>query len=433
MEKYWTALFIVLKETPLEWRFYTRFGRKLAHNIKNITLDLCIYTQMGLVWLSKLVQLLSLMLIIRFLLGYQSLLKFIRWVKYTGGLHAPESESLPHPMQELSRFVMHLEGEEDVIDMMMQRNFDATGHWIRMGTKQQPKHVIRLLEKLSSSREFEGVVQFDSDLVDPLDPEKPPNCWALPVVTLTSIAVALPNIDHDLKEQLRQGVHEALIYIRFIEDNLDSKHELINVRNAAAALWTGVDIYCKWLDVDLRAFQDKSPKEIFEELAEKAKYRFKVFRENDPLHCLRENASSWPIKVLAANSMYRICQTLLVSSTGGEWESGKFVFDKLSAMIAEIIGACLTNLQYVISEQCHQSSIQEREDRTRHSILLLGETEKILEILEQQTLPSYKPEQSLHIDEWRLLSKRKDLLESSSSVTIETSFGSSSDLCLNID
>ncbi|CAI9095837.1 OLC1v1031860C1 [Oldenlandia corymbosa var. corymbosa] len=435
MEKYWTVMFILLRESPLEWRLYSKHGRKLVYTVKDKALDLCVYSQIGVVWLSKLVRLISLMLIIRFLLGYQSFLRLIRWVRSDNRFHEPESDSQHNPMQELGRFVMNLEGEEEFIDMMMQRNCDATGHWIRMGRKDQPKHVIRLLEKLCSSREFEGVNRFDSDLVHSLDSDEPPNCWALPVVTLTSIAVALPNVDLELKKELIRSVHEALTYIRFIENSLDPKKELTNLRKAAAALWTGIDLHYKWLDVDLRkiALQNKIPKEIFEELANEAKHRYKVFRENDPLACIRENAANWPTKVLIANSMYRICQTLLVSSKGREWESGKLVFDELSTMIAEIIGACFTNLQYIISEQSHQSSIEEREDRTRHSILLLGKTEKILEILEQQTLPSYKPDQSLHIDQWRLLSRRKSLLESSSSMTDDTTTRNSPDLYLNID
>ncbi|KAL3499557.1 hypothetical protein ACH5RR_038650 [Cinchona calisaya] len=438
LEKYWTLELKQLKDCPLALRIYSRHCRKLAHNVKDKIVDFCIWMQIGMVFLSKLVRLISLFFIIRFLISYRSFIKMIRCLKISNNISSydSETESQPNPMQDLGRFVMHLEGEEAFIDMMMRRNCDATGHWIRMGQKEQPKHAIQFLEKLNSSKEFEGVIHFDSDLVHSLDSEEPPNCWALPVVTLTSIAVALPNVDRDLVKQLIHCVHEALTYIKLIEDNLDAKRELINIRRAAEVLWLGVDVHYKWLDVDLRqiSLQDKRPKEIFEELAEKAKHRFKEFKEKDLIACLRENASRWPIKVLAANSMYRICQTLVLRSDSREWECGKTAFEKLSAMIVEIIGACFTNLPHVISEQCHQSAIEEREDRVRNAILLLGKTEKILEILEKQSLPSSNPEHLLHIDHWRMLSKRKDLLECSSSTTnAETTSSSSPDLYLTID
>lgn len=438
LEKYWTLELNHLKECPLVSRIYSRHCRKLAHKTRDKILDFCIWMQIGMVFLSKLVRLISLFFIIRFLISYRSLIKLMRNLKISNSISFcdSESESQPNPTHDLGRFVMHLEGEEEFIDMMTQRNCDATGHWIKMGQKKQPKHAIQLLEKLNSSKEFEGVIQFDSDLVHSLDSEEPPNCWALPVVTLTSIAVALPNVDHKLIKQLIHSVHEALTYIKFVEDNLDVKRDLTNVRTAADVLWVGVDLHYKWLDVDLRqiSLPDRKPKEIFEELAAKAKHGFREFKEKDLIACLRENASSWPIKVLAANSMYRICQTLVLNSGSKEWECGKTAFEKLSAMIAEIIGACFTNLRYVITEQCHQSAIEEREDRVRNAILLLGKTEKILEILEQQSLPSSNPQQLMHIDHWRMLSKRKDLLEcNSSSTNTDTTSNSTPDTYLTID
>lgn len=438
VEKYWTLKLKQLKECPMELRIYSRLCRKLAHNLKDKSLDLCIWMQIAVVFLSKQVRFVSLFFFVRFLVSYWSFKHMIRRLNITSSMppYDSESESQPNPVQDLGRFIMSLEGEEEFIDMMMRKNYDATGHWIRMGQKQQPTHAIQLLEKLKSSKDFEGVIKFDSDLVHSLDSEEPPNCWALPVVTLTSIAVALPNVDRDLVKQLINSVHEALKYINFTEENLDAKKDLTNIRKAAEVLWVGVDLHYKWMDVDLRklSLQDKRPKEIFEELAEKAKLRFKEFKEKDPLSCLREDASKWPTKLLVANSMYRICQTLLLSSDCRDWECGKTAFEKLSAMIAEITGACFTNLQHVISEQCHQSSIEEREDRVRSAILLLGKTEKILEILEQQPLPSSDPEHLLHIDHWRMLSKRKDSLECNSlSTKTDTAPSNSPDFYLTID
>ncbi|CAI9114891.1 OLC1v1015708C1 [Oldenlandia corymbosa var. corymbosa] len=174
-----------------------------------------------------------------------------------------------------------MEGEEEKVDMMMQRNFDATEHWFRMGRMQQPKHdkLRSSSSSLSSNEYFEGVNQFDRSQVESLDTDEPPHCWDLPVVTLTSIALTLPKVDLEQKQQLIQSVTEALIYIRIIEDRLDTKRELINIRNAAAVIWIGVDLYFKWLDVDLlHAFQYHKitpSKEILDQLSDSAKHRFK--------------------------------------------------------------------------------------------------------------------------------------------------------------
>ncbi|RWR94638.1 LOW QUALITY PROTEIN: hypothetical protein CKAN_02394000 [Cinnamomum micranthum f. kanehirae] len=86
------------------------------------------------------------------------------------------------------------------------------------------------------SQGFQGVVEFDSNQVPLLGTEtrRPPNCWALPIVNLTSIAIAIafPYVEADVIKSLHLGVHEGLKYVRLIEEHLDRKRT-INVRNAA--------------------------------------------------------------------------------------------------------------------------------------------------------------------------------------------------------
>lgn len=77
---------------------------------------------------------------------------------------------------------------------MVVRTCDPTSHLYEEGVKNQPKLLIQLQEKSPISKELKGVSEFDSKQVPSLDSREPPNSWALPVVTLTSIAVALPNI-----------------------------------------------------------------------------------------------------------------------------------------------------------------------------------------------------------------------------------------------
>ncbi|KAK2994862.1 hypothetical protein RJ640_012825 [Escallonia rubra] len=438
VEKYWVKKLLELKQHPLTFTLCGRQGRKLVHSTKNHLLDVCIGMQSGVVLMSKSVRLVSLYFVSGFLICYRCCMKLTRLVKCSNAVSTEDSMSESQRSRELdlSRFVMHLEGEEELVNLMMENNLDATDRWIQMGKREQPKHLTRLLKSDTSSKEYNGVSEFDSDEVASLDSEEPPNSWALPVVTLTSIAVALPNIDNHLIEQLKSSVHQGLKYVRVVEDNLDAKRDSTRIRKAAEVVWVGVDLYHKWQDVDLRkiALQEKSPKEILEKLADTAKNTVMEFRKTQVDRCPLDIPTRWPDKILAANSMYRVCRTILLDYDSRDCERCERLFERLSFMISDILSACLSNLERVISMQCHRSTIEEREESVRQAILLLGRTEEVLKIIDRESLPGSDPDQWAHIDDLRLLRKKKDSLrlESPSADSNGASF-SSPDLCISID
>ncbi|KAK4728524.1 hypothetical protein R3W88_021512 [Solanum pinnatisectum] len=191
------------------------------------------------------------------------------------------------------------------------------------------------------------------------------------------------------------------MYLKVVEDNLDARKDLANIRRAAELVWLDVDLCYKWLDVDLRkiATEGQNPKDMLEG-PQKAKQRFIEFRKKDSTVCPKESPSKWPINMLAANSMYRIC-------------------------------ACLTNLQRVM--QCHHGTIKERSKGVRSGILLLGKAENILEILRSQPLPSSVPDQLAKIDHRCTLSKDYLSCSSSSTSNCTPTSQSSSDLYLAVD
>ncbi|KAB2632488.1 hypothetical protein D8674_028735 [Pyrus ussuriensis x Pyrus communis] len=175
-------------------------------------------------------------------------------------------------------------------------------------------------------------------------------------MTLTSIALALPDISSSSIKELISGVHEGLMYINFIENYLDGKEDVTNIRKTAITVWPGIDLYHKWLDVDLRKL---SP-----EAFETAKF---IFEESRKKHmttnvCLRDNPSKWPIRELAANSMYRISQTILINYEGSINQTGERSFEELTAVISDIMAACLTNLSLVIRMKCLSIGIEKREE-----------------------------------------------------------------------
>ncbi|XP_018450279.1 uncharacterized protein LOC108821783 isoform X2 [Raphanus sativus] len=303
VESYWVESLSEKKEHPLNfWMLHGRRSRKLAHDVNRCILDLSIAVQYGIVFASK---------FLRFIAVY-----CVSRIKTN-----PDSSSRSNPTRE---YVLHLEGEEELVDYMARSNREATNHLIQKGRKKQPRNLIELLEATDPvSKGFEGILEFDSDEVASLTASgEPPNCWALPLVTLTSVASALPNINPCLVKKFAKAVNEALVYVKKFEDVLDTEGELANSRKAAEVVWLCVDLYHKWLNVDLQKLskqqQRARPQEVFKELADIAKKEFDESWEKN----MMLKPSRWPIKTLAANSMYRISQTLLKNG-GSEGSVGE--------------------------------------------------------------------------------------------------------------
>ncbi|CAA3012328.1 Hypothetical predicted protein [Olea europaea subsp. europaea] len=63
--------------------------------------------------------------------------------------------------------------------------------------------------------------------------EEPPNSWCLPLVTLTFITIALPNVSDDSANQLVRRVGEGLTLLKFIDKSLDKNRDLEIIRKAA--------------------------------------------------------------------------------------------------------------------------------------------------------------------------------------------------------
>ncbi|KAM5572869.1 hypothetical protein ABKV19_012760 [Rosa sericea] len=413
VEKYWIQGLVELKDCPLTLRIRNRHCRKLAHDTKNKLLDLCIGMQKGNVIMSKAIRLISIFFVSKILICCDFCKEWKKNFKCNTVFNdsSLESSQSSSSLEHLSCYVLHLEGEDALVGHMTKSNCDATDHWFQRGRRREPKHLIKLLEKSTFSQGFKGVAAFDNDKVPSLDVEEPPNCWALPVATLASIALALPNSSSCSIKGLMRGVNEGLMYINFIENHLESK-DLTNIRKAATHVWLGVDLYHTWLDVDLHklSLQGKSSKEILEELSETAKVKYEESKKSQTAInvCIRDTPSKWPLKELAANSMYRICQTILLNHRGSIDQTDERLLEVLTVMIADILAACLTNLQQVISTKCLNSTIEDREESVRLAVHILGKTEKILNILDQSIPRNLEPHQISWIDEWRLSLKRED-------------------------
>ncbi|WZY85015.1 hypothetical protein YC2023_031399 [Brassica napus] len=391
VESYWFECLSEKRERPLSlWKLQGRRGRKLAHDVNRLMLDVCMATQRGLVLASK---------FLRFVTVY-----FVSRISLCCLLFTSKCESSTVSNSESSSSSSTRRFEE-LVDYMARSNREATEHLIHKGRKQQPVNLIELLERTTTSisQGFEGIWDFDSDEVVSLASGEPPNSWALPLVTLTSIAVALPNIKPCSLKKLVKAVNEALVYVKKFEDVLDIEGELANSRKAAEVVWLGVDLYHKWLNVDLRKLskQQKSTKQVLEELVDIAKKEFTELWQKNLIYCMKHKPSHWPIKTLAANSMYRISQTLLNKYGSRDVGTEEMLLKDVERMVSDIVAGCFCNAAQVIGMKCLVTAVEVREASVREAAMHLGRTEKILEIVDRRCMPALSHHEVAKIDEWR--------------------------------
>ncbi|KAK1274525.1 hypothetical protein QJS04_geneDACA012406 [Acorus gramineus] len=426
MEEYWVHRLMEWRETPLHFEVCGgRCLRRIVHGSKNAMLQILIWLQTVVVVVSKSVRICSVWPVAWLNCGMRLLVR------------SKSSPSLSNGQEDFSKFVMHLEGEEDLVTLITRSGHKDTDRWIRRGGKKKT-HFIQFLEKhLTTSQGFGGVREFNSKIHDiqSIVSKEPPNCWALPLVncwalplvTLASIAVTLPTTNRGLIKSLMWGVGEGLEYVRLIEKQLDGRG-LVNMRNAADIVWLKLDLYNHWLDVDLcgMANQERNTNKIIENLSVIAEKRVCRFVSGDGRFMM--NHLEWPEKVLAATCLYRVCKTVL-SYQDRDWDENK-LFEWLQMMISDILGACLTNLPRVINMECSCFSVKEREQRVRDATFVLGEAESILKTLETPEVTNAYPEKKEYIDNW-LPTGQRNICSMASASSHQN--GSSEDVFLAIE
>ncbi|KAL1555816.1 hypothetical protein AAHA92_11511 [Salvia divinorum] len=284
-----------------------------------------------------------------------------------------------------------------------------------------------LIEFMRAST-FRGVAEFDSLFVKCLHDKDPKSCWSLAVVTLTSIAIAVPNIEKSKVDQLVENVRDGLFFVEIVEESFYSGGEWKNIRKAAD-FWLRVDLFRKWQEFDLAEIRSSSPsfKHAVDRLAREGERIASGLKTDEP-ECPMFNPENWNPRIIAANSTYRICNTILRGCADEENAAGgdddKFFFSRLSGIIADVLAACLTNLERVISEKCRLNSIEEREKSVLQASLLLGRSEAILNVLADRVLPAGLNEaDAAYVEEWR--SAMLPEMSSAGSITPSEGSGSS--------
>ncbi|KAH6815740.1 hypothetical protein C2S51_020560 [Perilla frutescens var. frutescens] len=384
IESYWIQTLVEMRETFSDLQIGQGKFRKCLHTAKWFSITFCIGLQILIVLLSKIFVFLSALLMGPFFLCFTHINKY-------------HSSYQSDKELNLNRYVLLLEGEAELPRTVLKNICNEADNTIQIGKAMQPRCLVKLVRKFSN---FKVVEQFDSNQIPSLHSQEPPNCWTLPVVTLTSIAVAVPNIAEKERENLLSSVSQGLSLAKLVEKTLIKDDRRENIREAADVCWVGVVLYMKWLDIDLR--KTSNSKKMLQKLEKKAERDVMEYLNKEGRNTVMEDPLNWPAKVVAANSMYRISRTVLLSIDEENEKTNEQLFEQLCVMIADILAACFTNLPNVITTMCHSNNaVEKREESVGKAFLVLGKTEKIVEVLQQQEWPSLDHDRAADIEEWR--------------------------------
>ncbi|KAL6008406.1 hypothetical protein ACLOJK_033916 [Asimina triloba] len=378
VEHYWVQRLVEWKEMPLPFYIHSRKCRKFMHNLKNEIMCSWIKVQIMFVLCCKFIHFASVLM--------------ASWVKSLSCCNRLQGEMGLNQRDptSLSNFVLLLEGESDSADSITEGHTRDAEKWISRGTNKKPSFLTHLVKRSTISH-------FNRDKIPWFGRNESPNCWALPMVTFTSITIAIAyscRTQHAI-ESLVLGVNEGLKFVTFVEKKMNAKG-LANVTEAANIVWIDVDLYKCWIDVDLCKFQGKDVMKTLEKLSDSAKTYMEQsmpsLTEEQSMPSLTEELScsvQWPPKALAARYMYKVSLTILqhydeIESTPDADELMEF----LQIMIADILLACLTNLPRSILMHCSCGRIETWESSVREAAYLLGEVADVLEYLGQLFTPA---------------------------------------------
>ncbi|XP_022858037.1 uncharacterized protein LOC111378965 [Olea europaea var. sylvestris] len=305
IETYWTQMLMEWKESSLPLEIRDRKWRKVLHDAKGLILNFAIRVQMLIVLFSKLVQLISICFMSRIILCFHCITRLKnRSTSGTSDIHVvSESESGVNTEQDLTRYVLLLEGEVAQPPKTLKNICNKVDKMIEIGKKRQPKNLETLLNKVDNFSSWTEMYDYEEPS---LHSQEPPNCWSLQLVILTAIAIALPNVPIQSTSRLLTSVNEGLVYVKLIEKILDRNGVRLNSRNAADAMWVDVELYKKWQHIDLSEMSRKcrNTKEVLQKLSVEAGNIVKEFKTNVK-DCRIKNPLNWPVKIISADSIYR--------------------------------------------------------------------------------------------------------------------------------
>ncbi|KAI3512237.1 hypothetical protein L1887_19546 [Cichorium endivia] len=419
VEKHWIQRLQLWKRSHMRSHIPGRPCKKVFHIIKNMILNFSIALQITVVVICN-----TICLIPRcFLILFSCCSYFCKsLVKRFKGEPNASNNNVIQDLNEYTDYVLQIESEAKLSKRILRNTLNSITQLLHESQKKEPCKLMNLLKK---STGFYGVVEFDNDQVPPLHPEETKNCWSIVAVTLTAIAVALPNNVNCQVKGLLSSMREGLQLVRHIEECLNANIDLVDTRKAARRVWTDVEVYRRWLQIDLQKMGRKGQKskEILPWLVDEAikiVTKFKSSKNGSLDNSLHE--------FIAASLMYRISNTILLHCNEQQnWPKDEELFEWISTIIADLLCACFTNLPRVITMKCHDDALEKREESIRTAAQLLGRSKKILKILKERQLPTIDMDSMAYIDKWHALPKSQIPNDCSSSDRIQPASSTSSE------
>ncbi|KAJ0524024.1 hypothetical protein HanRHA438_Chr10g0477901 [Helianthus annuus] len=188
VERYWTHKLNDWKQASIRLPFHSRRLNVVIETSKRLIIYICIQLQKGVVVLCKIIALIPLVFVICVSYCYHCLKPvFIL------------SISDANPIIQI--YILYFENGMWVGERTVEGFSKSVNPLIQKGAKGQPNYLIKLIRE-KSTVDFQGVAVF-SQTHDynfpsiPLRGFQSSNCWRLPVVTLTTIAVSLPEIEKE--------------------------------------------------------------------------------------------------------------------------------------------------------------------------------------------------------------------------------------------
>ncbi|KAF5788389.1 hypothetical protein HanXRQr2_Chr10g0463481 [Helianthus annuus] len=373
VESYWTQKLYEWKRTIIRLPFRSCKLEVVIETFKRLFFNIWIQLQKGVVVLCKIIALIP--------------------------LRKKENMELN---EYIRPYVLYLDNEMWVGEKTLEGFSKSVKPLIQIGAKRQPCNLIRLIQ-LESTIGFHGVANFDHtghhhipSILSSVQYTDVPSsdCWSLPVVTLTMIALSLPELENQAVDCLFESVREGLRYVQLVEESLNCTYDRVSFQKAARTLWDEIKFEERWLGNKLRDFQVHIARQIVEWFRDKATH-YLSGDGNTEIDSIGES--------ICADSMHRITETILRTfyTNNDAPKSQEELFETLSSMIADIIGACLTNLPQIITMKCHTYSREERQARVKDAAKLLGETTQIIEMLQDHDIPNIYPSDMPFLGKWR--------------------------------
>lgn len=435
VERFWVQRLEEWKENPLPEYLRNRYVRARVHKLRNLILDICIFLQKGTVQVSKAVRLASALLVLLFrrvVYYFRSKLsatteKALRFLRKLGLLYSAQQDQDLIEVEmdsvldagrgiaglELNDYVLHLEGENDLVMWMSSSGHKDMDKWMEKGRNEKCGALLRLLSKSSVSEGFKNMRFFMNDNVPPIptfSSDVPPNCWTLSAVTIMAVSVSLSRFYGDRIKMMVEGLSEGLELMNFVENNLDFRG-LTSMRKAADIVWSTIDLKGKWLGHNLAnlpvntstfsigaASDVNNPSlilalQLIECLGEIGKMHVMAF-ENEIVSAPPRH---WPPEALAGNSLYRISRTIIDYN---RYETIDELLNWMEMTLADIVGACLTNLPFAIFVEYVSGKVAERERRVRNAAFVLGKSQNLHDSLRWSQLQD-PDDENANVDRWR--------------------------------